>query len=259
MIPEVIDRHIHGLPFTCDSVGKSGSQVRCYDHAVLKILPAAPGFWDEVRMLRWLEDRLPVPKVLEAAEEDGLQYLLMSRVPGKMACSAELLEEPEKLIEFLARALKTLWQVDITHCPRQLLVKDYLAQARKRVEQGLVDVQDAEPETFGPGGFADPRALLTWLEENQPVQELCLCHGDFCLPNVLFEEGKLTGFIDLGDCAVGDPWRDIALCYRSLRHNFSGKYASKVIPADPDLLFEKLGIPKNEEKLRYHTLLDELF
>lgn len=28
---------------------------------------------------------------------------------------------------------------------------------------------------------------------------------------------------------------------------------------DPDMLFEALGIEKNEDKLRYYILLDELF
>lgn len=77
---------------------------------------------------------------------------------------------------------------------------------------------------------------------------------------MFFEAGRLTGFIDLGDCGVSDKWRDIALCHWSLRHNFSGKYAAcPVEDFDPDLLFEKLGLSPNWEKLRYYVLLDELF
>lgn len=33
-----------------------------------------------------------------------------------------------------------------------------------------------------------------------------LIHGDFCLPNILAKDDKIVGFIDLGDCGIGDPW-----------------------------------------------------
>ena len=258
-IPEKIEKWVKDRPYTCDSIGKSGSQVRCYDTMVLKNQPARESFWEEVNMLSWLENRLPVPKVLEAVQEQGMEYLLMSRIPGKMACDPELLQDPEGLTECLADALKRLWAVDTAGCPRQRHITDYLQEARYRVEQGLVDTDDAEPETFGPEGFKDPWELLRWLEENQPTGESALCHGDFCLPNVFFEKGGLTGYIDLGDCGVGDKWRDIALCWRSLKHNLSGKYASRPMDFDPDILFKKLDIAPNYEKLRYHILLDELF
>ena len=68
-----------------------------------------------------------------------------------------------------------------------------------------------------------------------------------------------TGFIDLGDAGVGDRWRDLALCHRSLRHNVDGTYG-KVKPGfDADELFRMLDIPKDPEKLRWYLLLDELF
>ncbi|MGN0355627.1 MAG: phosphotransferase [Muricoprocola sp.] len=31
-----------------------------------------------------------------------------------------------------------------------------------------------------------------------------MSHGDFCLPNVFFKDGRVEGFIDLGDTGVGD-------------------------------------------------------
>ena len=46
---------------------------------------------------------------------------------------------------------------------------------------------------------------------------------------------------DLGDTGIGDKWRDIALCYRSLKHNFDGSYGGKVYTDfDSDMLFEAL-------------------
>lgn len=54
-----------------------------------------------------------------------------------------------------------LQSIDITDCP---VIKDLdreLKKAAYRVENGLVDISDAEPDTFGENGrFKDPEELL---------------------------------------------------------------------------------------------------
>ena len=68
-----------------------------------------------------------------------------------------------------------------------------------------------------------------------------LVHGDFCLPNILAVDGKLSGFIDLGDSGIGDPWRDYAWCIWSLEYNLNTKEYTP-------LLLEKLGILFDKNK-----------
>ena len=259
-LPEPIAALVGSKPYTCDDIGKSGSKVLCYEDMVLKIEPENPDFFENIAMLRWLRGKIPVPEVLWAMTEDGFQYLLMSRVRGRMACDGAYTADPDALAQLLADALKTLWDVDITDCPRHHRLSEDLAEAKTRIARNLVDIDDVQPDTFGPGGFENPQALLAWLEDHQPPLEPVLSHGDFCLPNVFFEDGRLSGFIDLGGCGVSDKWRDIALCYRSLRDNISGHYAACPQPDfDPNILFEKLGLAPNWEKIRYYILLDELF
>ena len=123
-----------------------------------------------------------------------------------------------------------------------------------------MDIEDTEPDTFGEGGFKDPEELLQWLMAHRPKEELVFSHGDFCLPNIFVSEGKLSGYLDLRRAGIADKWQDIALCYRSLVHNYDGKYAKvRVKEADPELLFKRLGISPDWEKIRYYILLDELF
>lgn len=260
VIPESIANHIAGKQYSIDDIGMSGSQILIFDDAVLKIVKYRKENDDTVRMMRWLEGRLPVPKVICYESDAECQYLLMSRLAGKMSCSEYYLEHPQELLTLLAEALKMLWAVDVTDCPRKRDIDAELAEARYRVENELVDMDNVEPTTFGEGGFKDPKALLEWLENNRPDYEPVLSHGDFCLPNIFMDEGRISGFLDLGDTGIGDKWRDIALCYRSLKHNFDGSYGGKVYAGfQPDMLFEKLGIRPNLEKLRYYILLDELF
>lgn len=103
-------------------------------------------------------------------------------------------------------------------------------------------------------------ALLQWLYDNQPKEEPVLSHGDFCLPNIFGTGTQITGYIDLGMTGIADRWCDIAICHRSLFHNYAGRYGNKVYSGYDDmLLFKELGIEPDWEKIRYYILLDELF
>ena len=86
-----------------------------------------------------------------------------------------------------------------------------------------------------------------------------LSHGDFCLPNLFLQEDRVSGYLDLGFCAVADRYQDIALCYRSLLHNADGTYGPVYPNIAPERLFSALGIAPDWEKVRYYRLLDELF
>ena len=257
--PAPIRRRIEGLPFTENHTGMSGARVLLFPDWVLKIGPESLRDDDTVRVMRWLEGRLPVPCVLAYEKEEGLSYLLMSRIRGEMACHRDYLSRPEILLPLLAEALHMLWRVDCAGCPRNCGPDEELREARERVEKGLVNVENAEPDTFSPGGFANPEKLLQWLEDNRPPMEPVLSHGDFCLPNILLRDGRIEGFIDLGNTGVSDKWRDIALGLRSLRHNTDGTYGFSCEGYTAEGFFDALGLAPNEEKLRYYTLLDELF
>ncbi len=260
-IPDNIQKLIDGKPYTSDAIGMSGSKIMIFDNSVLKIVKKQIENEDAVvEMMHWLDGKIPAPKVIACEKDDEYQYLLMSKVAGKMSCDEYYMEHPKELLDLLAKALKMLWSVDISDCPRNRNMDVELEEAKYRVENNLVDMDNVEPATFGEGGFESPQALLKWLESNRPDYEPVLSHGDFCLPNVFMEAGRISGFIDLGDAGVGDKWRDIALCYRSLKHNFDGSFGGKVYPDfNPDMLFEALGIEPNYNKLQYYILLDELF
>lgn len=259
-VPTQIQALIEDKPFIVDEVGMSGNQVLIFEDMVLKIENNSEGAEKQIKMMQWLQDRVPVPKILAHEVENDKSYLLMSKMGGQMSCDIDYLEQPNILLEALAEGLKSLWEVDIIGCPCMRDLDTILTEARKRVEQDLVDIEDAEPTTFGENGFKSPEELLEWLENNRPEFEPVLSHGDYCLPNIFLEDEHIKGYIDLGKTGISDKWNDIALCYRSLKHNFDGTYGGKVYANfNPDMLFEKLAIKPNWEKINYYLLLDELF
>lgn len=89
----------------------------------------------------------------------------MTKIPGFMLCHESLLKNSPLLIKLAADAMKMLWKIDISDCPYTFSrLDERLKAARYNVENNLVDVDDTEPETFGPGGFKNPEELIYWLE-----------------------------------------------------------------------------------------------
>ncbi len=258
--PEELLPFIKNKNYEIDKTGMSDSSVLLFDDMVLKISPIVNIINNEHKIMNWLKNSGFVPDLLSHFVKDDFDYLLMSRISGKMACTDEYMKNQNLLINILADAMKMLWNSDISACPIKNDLNTRLAEAGYRVEHGLVDIDDAEPETFGEGGFKNPQDLLEWLYNNQPAEDFVLSHGDFCLPNVFIENDKFSGFVDVGKMGVSDRYQDIALCYRSLKHNFSGKYSGTAYgDFDEDLFFKCLGIKPDWDKIKYYILLDELF
>lgn len=258
--PEAIARLLPEAAWQTDTVGMSRSSVLLFEDRVLKIGQDWEESRREARLMEWLQGRLPVPEVLCRETAEGRSYLLMTRLPGRMLCDEAYMERPEELTALAAQGLKLLWQTDISQCPVDARLDVKLAMARYNIEHGLVDLDNVEPETFGPGGFQGPEDLLRWLEEHRPPEDLVFSHGDYCLPNVFARDGAVSGFLDLGRGGAADRYQDIALCYRSLLHNYGGKYSGRAYEGfSPELLFQALDLQPDWEKIRYYILLDELF
>lgn len=259
-LPPAIKSRLNSNKFQLDNMGLSESKVYLFENQVLKIGEDNEEAENEYIIMEWLKNKLPVPHVLARETAEGKSWLLMTRVQGKMSCDEEYMKNPMELTGLLADALKLLWQTDITECPCIWNIDRKLEMAKYWVEHNMVDTDNVEPDTYGENGFASPKELFQWLTENKPDEEPVLSHGDFCLPNIMFEGKELKGYIDLGRMGVADRWQDIALCYRSLLHNYSGKYGGKSYEGfNPEMLFEMLGIEPDWEKIRYYILLDELF
>ena len=254
-LPEDIRRLTEGKPFRAENIGMSDSGVYIFEDMVLKIENDTDNVRKTAEMMDWLGGRLSVPRVIEQAAYGEKYCTLMNKIKGKMSCDEYYLERPKELVRLLAEGLKMLWSVDISDCPRDRGLPVELAEARQRVEAGLTFEAGSPAEKE----FGSPVALLRWLEDAYPEYDPVLSHGDYCLPNIFLDGDRISGFIDLGDCGTADRWRDIALCCRSLKHNTDGTYGKVYEGYNEDMLFDELGICPDREKLRYYTLLDELF
>lgn len=251
--PDSILQIIGNETYTVDKTGLSGSRVLLFGDKVLKIFNQRREADREYSMLCWLQGKLPVPKVLDYRHQLENSFLLMTKAPGVMSCSPDYLTKQELLAELLAKGLHLLWQVDTRGCPCKAGLDLRLEAAARNVKQGRIDFD------IGRHGFSRPSDLLQWLKEHRPDEDLVFSHGDFCLPNIFLSGHTVAGFVDWGAAGAADRYQDIALCCRSFKYNMEGVYGGgKYGDFAPELLFEKLALKPDEEKLRYYILLDEL-
>lgn len=258
-IPLGIQKLIAKQKGVVTSIGCSGATVIIYNTAVLKIMIGEDAFTSEVKILKWLEGKISVPKVLSYVVENNVSYLLMSRIFGEMAVKEEYLLQPNLLIKRIAKAIKSLWEVDIKDCPVINSIDERLQKAKNNIINGKVDIEDFTENANKKYGFKSPDELLQWLHDNRPSEELCFSHGDLCLPNIFFNSDDVS-LIDFDQAGVADKWQDIAICCRSLCDNFNGKYQNKTFDyLNLELLYKELGVEPDYDKIKYFILLDELY
>lgn len=203
----------------------------------------------DVELLKWLKGKLPVPEVHLFIIDDEYEYLLMSEVKGACACDASLSEDLPHLVRLLAKGLRRIHNVDITDCTFDQRLHIKIKEAEYRVAEGLVDEEDFDDIRHGRKAVDLFQELIA---TKLVYEDLVFTHGDYCLPNIIINDGDISGFIDWSRGGIADRYQDLALAARSLAYNFDAKW----IP----LLFKEYGIDTIDySKIEYYKLLDEFF
>lgn len=148
---------------------------------------------------------------------DEYDWLLTRRVPGEDATHSDYISDGKRLASTLGELLRALHEIPHEECP----VKDRLKSYAKLAEKNYIN-------DFFDTGFCLSQKLKTkdeiYKRAMDGLPELkndCLIHGDFCLPNVIFDNWRLSGYIDLGNAGVAD--RHIDLYWGAWTLNFNLK------------------------------------
>ena len=174
--------------------------------------------------------------------------MLTAALPGVDATAAELRLDPAGLIVSLARGLRQFHQALVKNCPFDRTNGTAMAIVRRRIEAGQID-----PETHFhlEHSHFTPESALSELERLQPTSEdLVVSHGDYCLPNVLIENGEVTGFLDLGELGGADRWRDLAVATWSVTWNLG--------PGWEQHFLEAYGAEADPRRMAFYRLLYDL-
>lgn len=256
--PACISAELIGYEWTRDTVGESGGAVyRLHGKADAPNLflkygkdVFADDITNEMVRLRWLARHISVPSVAHFHRTRDEAWLLMTAVPGKTAY--QVLEACPELrlavVDELAIFLRRIHAIPVSECP---FTSDHgyrLACARARVDTGLVEENDFDDERHGW------TAEQVWeaMQDLLPLApDLVVTHGDFSLDNLLIRDGEVAGCIDAGRVGIADRYQDLAIVWSGLGE-FGASFQERFL--------KQYGIPDpDQDKLKFHLMLDELF
>mgnify|MGYP003972977623 CR=1 FL=1 len=202
----------------------------------------APGLQPEHAILRWLGGQLSAPRSLAYHQRGTTQYLLTQALPGSSAESDFPAEEYPRLVQLLAEGLHRIHAHPTANCPFDRRATSVMARALDRIgSPGLNEERRDELQR----NLHELNACAV-LEE-----DLVFTHGDYCLPNVMIDNGTLAGFIDWGYAGLGDRYRDFMAAEYSVERNLGAEWVTP--------FFEAYGVEPIEEKMRVYRLLYDLW
>ena len=182
----------------------------------------------------------------ESLEND---WMLTRRVPGEDCIDQAYLAQPERLCDTVANLLRQLHEMNPAGCPVPDRTADYLAMAERNYVNCTYDAQ-LFPDNWGYASAEEAYAVLE--STGKYLRSDTLLHGDYCLPNIMLDHWKFTGFIDLGNAGVGDRHIDLFWGMWSLQFNLkTDRYTHRFLDA--------YGRDKVEEELFRTIAAAEVF
>lgn len=133
-------------------------------------------------------------------------WLLTRKLPGEDCAFPEYLENPKRLCDTLASLLRQLHDQDFTGCPVSDRCRTYRETAQRNHQAGKYD-PDLFPGKWGFSSREDAWAVVR--EGSSALLSDTLIHGDYCLPNVMLDQWRFSGFLDLDCAGVGDRHIDL--------------------------------------------------
>ena len=145
------------------------------------------------------------PRVLSYVSEDK-DFLLTARAEGEDATHADFLADPKRLASVMGEALRALHEMRAEDCPVQDRMGEYLALADRNFSEGKFDLSLFGDRILFESAEEAYKALC---EGRRLLRNEVLLHGDYCLPNIMLKDFKITSFIDVGNGGIGDRHVDL--------------------------------------------------
>ena len=157
------------------------------------------------------------PEVVDYRSEER-DWLLTRAVKGEDCLHPDYLADPKRLSETMARMLHELHRMDHSRCPVQNHTERYLSRAAGNYRTGQYDTS-LFPDNWGYASAEEAWALIE--ANGKYLKTDTLIHGDYCLPNIMLDNWKPSGLIDVGGGGVGD--RHVDLFWGAWTLNFNLK------------------------------------
>ena len=145
-------------------------------------------------------------EMLSYTSEGEYDLMLTARAAGEDCTHALYLSDPKRLSVTIAEQLRMLHECDASLCPVQDRMSSFFALAESNYKSGNYD-KSHFPDSFGYRCAEDAYTVMSTGKAS--LTDRVLLHGDFCLPNIILNDWRLSAFIDLGAGGVGDRHIDL--------------------------------------------------
>jgi kanamycin kinase len=176
------------------------------DNGYFLKIAAAKDLERECELTRYFHSKGLSANVAEFLFDDEHGWLLTEKIRGDDCTAAKYLGQPKRLCDTLAERLALLHSMDHTGCPARNHTERYLLNADQNYRDGHYDIS-LFPDNWG---YDSPEEAYEVVKtKGRLLQTDTLLHGDYCLPNIILENWRFSGFIDTGSGGVGDRHVDL--------------------------------------------------
>ena len=223
--PEVIIKFLSGAKIYDSSSSPSARVIYADKDEGYFIKSAAKGELNDENVMTNYFCKKGLSSTVIAYISKDKDYLVTKKIVGEDCISETYLQNPVKLCDILAESLSNLHNIDFYDCPIKNHSEKYIARAIKNYESGNYD-----KTLFSANSAQSAISFIT--RYSSALNNEALIHGDYCLPNIILNNWKLSGYIDLGYAGVGDRHIDIYWALWSLRYNLkTDKYSKRFLDA----------------------------
>ncbi len=170
----------------------------------LKTAPKSTLF-REALMTDYFHKKALGTEVVDYISEDK-DWLLTVAVKGEDCTFRHYLDDPKRLCDTYAEILRELHETECSDCLVKDRISEYIALAEENYRTDNFDKSNF-PDSFGYHSAEEAYKVLQ--EGKHLLTNEVLIHGDYCLPNVVLDNWRFSGFIDLGNSGVGDRHIDL--------------------------------------------------
>ncbi|MEK4361497.1 aminoglycoside 3'-phosphotransferase [Paenibacillus sp. FSL M8-0212] len=194
--------------------------------------------------LKWCKNKLPVPEVIDHGISGEYEYLITLELSGLDASSETVKNNPTEIVEIVAHGLRTIHEISIEDCPFDKSMKQLMKIIKTKYQRGLLNSSLDESNVHGL-----IEELEVYFSDGQ--EDLVFTHGDFSMPNVIINNKRIEGYLDLGNCGVADRYYDLAVAENSIIRNYGITYI--------ELFHNSYGLNKvDRQRIENYKLIEKL-
>ncbi len=190
---------------------------------------SAGALLDEAQMTRFYHSIGLGVEVIDYMTSDR-DWFITRAARGEDCTHRMYLQDPKRLCSILGEGLRMLHETSFDHCPIQDRMITYKNTVERNHISGMFD-----KDLFDGTEYSFERceeAYSVYSEGAERLTSRVLLHGDYCLPNIVLDDWRISAFIDVGNGGVGDRHIDLFWGVWTLWFNLkTNEYADRFLDA----------------------------